>query len=170
MLVALSYAGGGFFLVFGGALGLHFVGDEYTVTPKLAFDHGLCPVDKCIGRGISADVLYGESFDVLRLLILLADHEVNDLAVMLDRARHHVSSDFQPACIRLILGCIEFGNRLVIRIPFLEARVGQVGQRENDYHGANDKLKLFAFHGFTPSESTAQYSTSFARIPSSKEK
>src|SRR6266850_3482997 len=146
-LVALSYASGGFFLVFGGALGLHFVRDEYTVTPKLAFDHSLCPVDERIWRGIAADVLYGEGFNVLRLLVLLADHEVNDLAIMLDRARHYISSDFQPACIRLILGCIEFGNRLVIRITFLEAGVGQVSQRENDHHRANNKLKLFAFHG-----------------------
>src|SRR2546425_3050660 len=167
-LVALSYAGGGFFLIFGGTLGLHLVGDEYTVTAKLALDHGLCPVDERIWRGIGADVLYEESFDVLRLLVLLADYEVNDLAVMLDRARHHVSSDLQPACVRLILGCIEFGNRLVIRVTFLKPRVGQVSQRENDHDRAKHKLKLFAFHGFTPSESTRHYSTSFAGILSSK--
>src|SRR5262249_51921876 len=44
-MLALSYAGCDFFLVFGRALGLHFVGDEYAVTAKLAFDDGLGAVD-----------------------------------------------------------------------------------------------------------------------------
>src|SRR3989442_8639577 len=43
MLVALSYAGCGFFLVFGRALGLHFAGDENAIMSKLAFDNGLRP-------------------------------------------------------------------------------------------------------------------------------
>src|SRR5581483_11156982 len=57
-MLALSYAGCGFFLVFRGALGLHFVGDEHAVMPKLAFDDGLRTVDECIGRCIGADILH----------------------------------------------------------------------------------------------------------------
>src|SRR2546426_12642514 len=74
MLVALSYAGCGFFLVLGGALGLHFIRDEYAVTAKLAFNHGLRPVDKSIWRGIVADVLYGEGLQFLGFIVLLADN------------------------------------------------------------------------------------------------
>src|SRR3989442_6072376 len=150
MLVALSYAGCGFFFVFRGALGLHFIRDEHTVTAKLAFDHGLRPIDKCIWRGIVTDVLYGEFFHLFGFLVLLADDEIDGLALPFNRSRHHVSSDLQPARVCLILGSVKLRNRLVVRITFLETRVRQIGESENDDHRAHDKLKLFAFHGFTP--------------------
>src|SRR5215831_6030446 len=60
-MLALSYAGCGFFLVFGGTLGLHFVGDEDAIMSKLSFHDGLCPVYERIGRCIGTDVLYGET-------------------------------------------------------------------------------------------------------------
>src|ERR1051325_4643686 len=52
-MLALSYAGCGFFFVFRGTLGLHFVGDEYAIMPKLAFHNGLRTIDERIGRRIS---------------------------------------------------------------------------------------------------------------------
>src|SRR5260370_10771414 len=155
----LSYACCGFFLVFGGAFGLHFVGDEHAVMPELAFNDGLRPIDERIRRGIVADVLHKEGFDLLRLLVLLADHKIDHPTIMLNRAGHDVSCYLQVPGVRLIFRCVQFGNRLVIRITFLEARIGQISQGENDHDGAKDKLKLFAFHGFIPPKSQAYYST-----------
>src|SRR5438105_13665530 len=74
-MLALSYAGCGFFLVFRGTLGLHFVGDEYAIMPKLTFYNGLRTVYECIGRCVGADVLYGEAFDFLCLLVLRTNDE-----------------------------------------------------------------------------------------------
>src|SRR5207302_497788 len=129
-MLALSYAGCGFFLVFRGTLGLHLVGDEYAVMSKLAFNNGLRTVNECIGRRISADVLYGETHNLLRLLILLADHEVDCLAVMLDRSHNDIAGHLQVARICLVFGRIEFRNSLVIRVTFLVTGVSQISKRE----------------------------------------
>src|SRR5690349_18233269 len=53
-MLTLSYAGCGFFFVFGGALGLHFIRDEYAIASKLAFHDGLRTIDERIGRRIGA--------------------------------------------------------------------------------------------------------------------
>src|SRR5262249_8639982 len=102
-LSALSYAGCGLFLILRRALGLHLVRDEHAITAKLAFDHGLRAVNECIWRGIVADVFYGEGFYFLRLLVLLADHEINALAFAQDGSRHHVTGHLQAASVGLVL-------------------------------------------------------------------
>src|SRR6266571_5307961 len=140
-------------LVFGSAFGLHLVGHENAIMPQFAFDHGLSPVYKRIGRCVSPDVLNGQSLDFLGLLVLLTDHEIDDLAFALNRAGDHVTSHFEPSLVGLLFRCIQFGHGLVIGFTFLIAGETQVGQRQDDHKGPDKKLKLFAFHEFTPSRS-----------------
>src|SRR5438093_9464437 len=102
-LVALSYAGCGLFLILRSALGLHLVRDEHPITAKLAFDHSLRAVNECIWRGIVAHIFYGEGFHLFRLLVLLADLEINALAFALDGSGHYFAGDLQPASVGLIL-------------------------------------------------------------------
>src|SRR5207247_3095860 len=91
------------FLILRRSLALHLVRDEHPITAKLAFDHSLRAVSECIWRGIVAHVFYGEGFHLFRLLVLLADLEINALAFALDGSGHHIAGDLQPASVGLIL-------------------------------------------------------------------
>src|SRR5262249_24344028 len=60
---------------------------------------------------------------------------------------------------------VKLGHCAVVGFAFLVARIRQVGQSENNDDGPDCKLKLFAFHAFTPSKDRRHYNINTRVMP-----
>src|SRR5215475_8448156 len=154
MLVALFRdlnACRGFLLVFGSALGQHGVGHEHAVASHPACGHRGGAIDQRIGKGIFTHV-----FNLQRLR-LSSNDEIHDFAVSLDRPGYHISRNLQAHIVNFVFHRVEFRHCVVISLALLVSGISQIRQCENNNDRADSKLKLFAFHAFTPSRYPRHY-------------
>src|SRR5262245_7097874 len=78
----------------------------------------------------------------------MTDNKTSFFGAALDRAGHDIAFDPQLAAVSHVFGGIQFADGLVIRFVVLEAGETKNGQCRNDDDRTDNKLDLFAFHGF----------------------